>query len=195
MILEHAERGNLWHWLWHSRETGQSVSHALLYKWAAQAAKALVFAHRCGILHSDIHVINFLLDADSNLKVADWAGASIDGGESLSRYRRDHTLPGTTHSSISVASEIFAFGMALYTMITREEPFPSLHHETDKEEVKRRLSEREFPDSSKIVVLAHVVRRCWDVDYGSMEEVLESIRDESNASGEHNAVEHGTPSL
>ncbi|KAI1612570.1 kinase-like domain-containing protein [Exophiala viscosa] len=181
IILEHAGQGSLWEWLWRAREFGQLPTPPILYRWARQAAEALAFAHRCGIFHSDIHVINFLLDGDSNLKVADWAGASINGGHSLSRYRRDHTLPGTTGDNISVASEIFAFGMALYNMITIEEPYPGLHHEHDKDELKRRLAKKEFPDATKLVVLGQVIRGCWNLQYSSMEEVLESIVGNSNA--------------
>ncbi|KAK4934351.1 hypothetical protein LTR10_024359 [Elasticomyces elasticus] len=182
ILLEHAVQDNLWEWLWRAREFGQSPDPTVLYRWARQAAEAFAFAHHYGVLHSDIHVINFLLDADSNLKVADWAGASIDGGHSLSRYRRDHTLPGTAHNNISVASEIFAFGMALYNMITIEEPYPGLHHERDKDELKRRLAEKEFPDTTKLIVLGQAIRGCWNLQYKSMEEVLESLIDESNGS-------------
>jgi len=187
IVLEHAGQGNLWEWLWRAREFEQAPGPVVLYRWARQAAEALAFAHRCGILNSDIHIINFLLDEDSNLKVADWAGASIDGGHSLSSYRRDHYLPGTTRDKISVASEIFAFGMALYNMVTIEEPYPGLDHEHDKDEIKRRLAEKEFPDITRLVVLGQVVQGCWNLQYSSMEEVWESIVDESIASTRTNS--------
>ena len=62
-------------------------------RWARQAAEALAFVHSCGVLYSDIHCVNFLLNKNLDLKVADFAGASIDGEKSWSFYRTTHQLP------------------------------------------------------------------------------------------------------
>lgn len=80
IVLELAERGNLYKYLWDN--FNDPPSRETLYRWARQAAEALAFAHSCGVLHSDIHYVNFLLDENLDLKVADFAGVSTDSSKS-----------------------------------------------------------------------------------------------------------------
>ncbi|CAC9889589.1 unnamed protein product, partial [Aureobasidium pullulans] len=86
--------------------------------------QALQFAHGLGVLHLDIHCLNFFLTRDLDLK----ASASVDGEKSYCSYRYSYRLFGAdgtdivAESSVSVDTEIFALGTALYVMIAREEP-------------------------------------------------------------------------
>jgi hypothetical protein len=120
LILELAENGNLYKYLWDLRHVHKTPpSHALLYRWARQAASALVFVHSCGIWHCDIHIVNFLLDKNLDLKVADFAAASIGGGKPNSYYRHSHQLylKGQELKEVSVKSEVFAAGSAVFQMV------------------------------------------------------------------------------
>lgn len=179
IILELAEHGSMHNFLWdmyavYRRPPGPST----LYRWARQAAEALAFAHSCGVMHADVHCVNFLLDKDLNLKVADFAAATIDGGRPLSLYRTTHQLPPAIGhlKQITIESEIFALGSALYNMATGHDLFfPELDYESDKTEIVRRLRDGEFPDVNDLVALGSVIRRCWKLDFGTMQDVLEGI--------------------
>ena len=93
IVLEFAENKDVYNYLWRQKQIHDATpDDELLYRWARQAAEALAFAHSVGVYNSDIHCINFLLDQDLNLKVADWAGASIDGSRSYSSYRLRYRL-------------------------------------------------------------------------------------------------------
>jgi serine/threonine protein kinase len=168
IVLELAEKGNLMEYLWdNSHQFNNPPSQDLLYRWALQAAEALAFTHSCGVLHSDIHCANFLLDENLNLKVADWAGASIDGGKSWSFYRITHRLPNHPERKVkgtTIEIEIFGLGSALYYMVTGHDIFPELRYSRDKEEIIRRLREREFPDTGELKVLGPVISKCWNLE-------------------------------
>lgn len=186
LILEYAENGDLHDYLWQKEHMGSPrPDSGLLCRWARQAAEALDFAHSLGIYNSDIHCINFFLDKDLNLKVGDWAGASIDGSISLSSYRLRHRLfdAGGTDvprsTGITAATEIFALGTALYYMVTGHDPWPELREPEDREEIKKRIREKDFPDTSGLSVLADVIKRCWYVDFASMTEVKHAISGET----------------
>lgn len=145
------------------------------------------FAHSCGVLHADIHVINFLLDENLNLKVADFAGASVDGGISWSFYRLTHQLfssdrGGTKGMKISIKSEIFAFGSALWSMVTGMDLWPELEYMKDRTEIVRRLRGGEMPDVAEMKVLGEVARKCWALEYESMQEVGVAVEEERLAS-------------
>ena len=179
IVLELAENGNMYKYLWdHYYVKGIPPSVDTLYRWARQAAEALAFAHSCGVLHSDIHCVNFLLYENLDLKVADFAGASIDGGKSWSSYRTTHSLPG--RKGITVQSEIFALGSALYYMVERHDVFfPELDYDRDHAEIVRRLREKEFPDTSEFPALGSVIRKCWNLEYDSMADVIEGVNAEN----------------
>jgi serine/threonine protein kinase len=184
IVLELAENGSLHDYLWDSKIFGNSPSRDTLYRWARQAAEALAFAHSCGVFHSDIHCVNFLLDENLDLKVADFAGASIDGGTSWSSYRLTHRLfdaegNDNPRMGITTATEIFGLGSALYYMVTGHDLFPELDYTRDRAEIVRRLQERKFPDTSELPVLGSVITKCWNLQYYSMADVIEGIDAES----------------
>jgi hypothetical protein len=165
IVLEFAESGNLQDWL----HVGHKPNSELLYKWTYQATEALEFAHGLGVLHAD--------------KVGDWGGASIDGGKSHCSYRYTHRLFGldgadVPDSGISSATEIFALGTAFYFMISGEEPWPELREPQDREEIRSRITRRQFPATDGLRVLSSVVARCWNGDFVSMAEVRRAIQTE-----------------
>lgn len=180
MILEFAELGNLQDWLL----GGHVPTKDMLYKWTYQATEALEFAHGLGVLHADIHCMNFFLTKTLDLKVGDWGGASIDGGKSHCSYRYSHRLFGVdgtdipAEKGISKATEIFALGTAFYVMISGEEPWPEFKEPKDRLEIRERIVNRRFPDTGGLRVLSDVVVKCWNGGFDSMTEVRHAIEDE-----------------
>lgn len=180
IILEHAQLGNLRNWLLQ----GNIPSKALLYKWTWQATEALEFAHELGVLHADIHCLNFFLTRALDLKVGDWGGASIDGAKSHCSYRYSHRLFGldgtdvSAERGISAATEIFALGIAFYVMISGEEPWPELEEPRDRLDIRERIVKRQYPDSKNLRILGGVVAKCWSGEFDSMTEIRRAIEDE-----------------
>lgn len=154
------------------------------YRWARQAAEALQFAHSCGVLHSDIHCVNFVFDSNLDLKVAEWAGASIDGSRSHSCYRTTHSLLYIRGrgSKLSVQSEIFGLGSAMHNMVVGLDIFPELDYEKDNDEIIRRLREKEFPNTIDFPVLGLVTLKCWKLQNQSMQDVVNAIVSETKES-------------
>lgn len=182
IVLELAEKGSLHNYRWEQKHIHNADPDIeLIYRWARQATEALAFAHSLGVYNSDIHCINFFLDKDLNLKVGDWAGASIDGSRSQSSYRLRHRLidaSGTDvarATGISAVTEVFALGTALYFIVTCQDPWPELRQPEDDEEIRKRIREKDFPDTSALPVLGDVISKCWNVDYASMAEVQNAI--------------------
>ena len=73
IILELAENKDVHNYLWDQKRLYNATpDDKLLYRWTREAVEALAFAHSVCVYNSDIHCINFVLDQDLNLKVADW---------------------------------------------------------------------------------------------------------------------------
>lgn len=177
IILEYAETGTLRQFL---RNADYSPQPDLLFRWARQAAQALLFSHQNNVLHGDINCSNLFLDRYCNLKLGDFAGSSIDGSLALNAYSSSHTLPDTLYFAatvdgvaISKESEVFAFGSTLYEMVTGSEPYAELA----AEEVEELYSLKRFPDTTGLHVLGPVILKCWRLEYRSMSDVLTGIKE------------------
>ena len=185
LILSYAAKGSLYKYIYDSQIYNTRPTPPTLYRWAQQAATALSYAHQHNILHADIHTSNFVLDENLDLKLCDFGGASIDGGISWSFYRLTHRLFGEEGDvptmEITVASEIFALGSALFSMVGGEDLFPELDYKKDRAEIVGRFMEKRFPDTSSLLVLGDVILDCWNLRFATMEEVLERIVAERDA--------------
>ncbi|TKA22849.1 hypothetical protein B0A50_07749 [Salinomyces thailandicus] len=187
LILDYAEQGNLWNYLGERDSLNTPPPNAtLLLRWARQATEALAFAHDLDIFNGDIHPSNLFLDGALNLKVGDWAGASIEGSLSRSSYRPRYRLvdaegrdvPST--EGVTVRTEIFALGSALYFLVTGKEVWGEIE---GGEEIRRLFAGGEFPRTDGLLVLGEVVERCWMGGFGSMEEVRQVIGEEEGRMG------------
>ena len=188
IILKFAENKDVNDYLWQQKHLHNALpDDEVLYRWAGQAAEALEFAHSIGVCNADIHCVNLFLDHDLNLKVGDWAGASIDGSRSRSSYRLRHRLfnaDGTDVAraqGITIATEIFALGTALYYMVTGHDPWPDLREPEDREQIKQRIIDGDFPNTAQLRVLGSVIDKCWHVRFGSMNEVKNAIDSERDS--------------
>ena len=98
-------------------------------------------------------------------------------------YRRTHQLwvkeEDRWRKAISVASEIFALGSALFNMETGRDPMQDLHHEKDRDEIARRIRGNEMPSTDGLASLGAYVKKCWKLEYSSMSDLLRDL-EESN---------------
>ncbi|MEM4408694.1 MAG: serine/threonine-protein kinase, partial [Candidatus Caldarchaeum sp.] len=110
------------------REKGR-LSQAETIPIAEQIASALDNAHQRGIIHRDIKASNIMVRPDGLAKVTDFGIARVLGGE---RFTQTGVLVGTPEymapelwegKEASKSSDIYAFGILVYEMLTGEVPF------------------------------------------------------------------------
>ncbi|KAF2212137.1 hypothetical protein CERZMDRAFT_41881 [Cercospora zeae-maydis SCOH1-5] len=146
-----------------------NVAPAQVIVWARQVAEAINFIHRAGIIHGDITCANILLDRELNARLADFAGSSIDGSPLLVSVTSSHKYP---RDALDAQVDLFAFGSALYSMITRRPPYEEL----SSEEIEYRFSNGKFPETASLNGVGSVVERCWRGYYPHSKMVVADLR-------------------
>ncbi|HEX7705190.1 MAG TPA: protein kinase [Thermoanaerobaculia bacterium] len=114
-----------------------SLNRAL--EWALQIAQGLAAAHQRGIIHRDLKPENIFVTRDGLVKILDFGLARLDSADasrSLDESTLAQTSPGAIVGTVGYLSpeqargetadhrsDIFAFGVVLYEMLTGQRPF------------------------------------------------------------------------
>ncbi|KAG6000855.1 hypothetical protein E4U21_004941 [Claviceps maximensis] len=162
--LEYACNDNVWSYI----ESSQCEPDLAL-RWMIQLAEALDFVHSAGIIHGDLNSTNVLLDGELNIKLADFAGSSIDSLPLLVCITASSAHP---YNPCSIHGDLFAFGSLAYEITTGKKPYAAL----PAEEITARYRQRHFPDVSSLGSVGHVIRSCWNDEYSSSKDVARDLK-------------------
>lgn len=146
-------------------------------RWLMDAGRGLEHAHKNEIIQADVGCGNMILIGGDRLKLIDFEGSSIDGAEAGSQY--EWFSYRRAQSAVSKQTDIFAYGCAMYEIITGKPPF----HELEKAHnrsilVEQRYRENRFPKVEGLP-LGKVMQGCWHGTFGSMSEVLFALESAS----------------
>lgn len=140
--------------------------------WLRHAATGYQYLHGCGIIHADVGCGNLMLIEDY-IKLIDFEGCSIDGGIAGSCYEWFSYRPSTPR--VSQGTDIFAFGCAIYEVLTGRPPYYQLETSDNKyREVEELYANKTFPNVVKLP-LGQLIYRCWNGDFSSMEEIIREL--------------------
>ena len=101
--------------------------------YALQIGDALQEAHSKGIVHRDVKADNIMVNSKNQIKVMDFGLAKLKGSLKLTRtsstvgtlaYMAPEQIQG---GEVDARSDIFAFGVLLFEMLTRKLPFRGEH--------------------------------------------------------------------
>jgi serine/threonine protein kinase/Tfp pilus assembly protein PilF len=102
---------------------------------ASQITEGLEAAHKKGIIHRDIKSANIMITKDGNVKIMDFGLAKISD---RSQITRDGSTVGTiaymspeqaTGKDIDNRTDIWAFGVVLYELLTGHQPFAAQYEQ------------------------------------------------------------------
>ncbi|KAL2168837.1 hypothetical protein VTG60DRAFT_6807 [Thermothelomyces hinnuleus] len=162
--LEYASHGNVRSYL-----DDHCANEKTKIRWAVQLAEALEFVHRCGVIHGDVNGFNVLLDKHLDVKLADFAGSSLDGSPLLIGVTASHEYPGPL---LCVEADIFALGSTLYELMTESRPYAGL---TEKV-IFENYSKGKFPETKSLGVAGSIIKKCWQGEYKECKQVVGDLK-------------------
>jgi serine/threonine-protein kinase len=127
MVLEYMTGGTLSERLPVSAPLPDAQTRAI----ATDIASGLAHAHLSGVIHRDLKPGNVLFDSEERATIADFGIARVQGVDTLTE---DGTVLGTAAymspeqvagEPATAASDVYAFGILLYRMLTGRLPFES----------------------------------------------------------------------
>ena len=100
-------------------------------------------------------------------------------------YRTSHQLwvkteSGAWRRDISGRSEIFALGCVLYSIETCDKMFVVEGQKIEKDEIVRRLQDRQFPSLDDTSEHGNVIEGCWWQRYESMKILLADLDEQED---------------
>jgi len=128
IVMEHMALGSLFDLL--HNELVPELPYGLRVKLAYQAAKGMHFLHSSGIVHRDLKSLNLLLDNKWNVKVADFGLTKFKSSIRDNETALEGSVPwmapeilADEHGIDYTLGDVYAFGVVLWEIHTREEPY------------------------------------------------------------------------
>jgi serine/threonine protein kinase len=131
LVMEYVPGGNLASRISQKKSQDEWFSIAEVVELAEDLANGLGALHALDVVHRDLKPENILFTMDGKAKIADLGLAQVQGGPSmrsrLSNSTRHLGTPGymspeqeRSHDYLSPASDIFALGLILFQILTRQ---------------------------------------------------------------------------
>jgi serine/threonine protein kinase len=176
LLLEYLPNGSIERYL---RSNAPYTTVVQRLKWGQQIAEGLAYIHEKNILHCDVSVGNLLLDTDLSIKLCDFQGrylhtsgnVILDGGAAESVMS---SMPRPNRNYQDRKTDLFAFGTALYFILTDELPFPDLDVD-DEDEIRERFVRQDFPPLEKLPG-GDVIRNCWTGVYDDASKLMVDLQ-------------------
>ncbi|KAF2453010.1 kinase-like domain-containing protein [Lineolata rhizophorae] len=131
------------------------------------------YLHSCGIVHADVGCSNWILTGEDHIKLIDFEGCSIDGDPADSCYEWFSYC--RSEPRVSRQTDIFAFGCAIYEVLTGRPPYHELQESCEpSRQVEKLYVNQRFPDVAKLP-LGQLMQRCWHGQISSMSEVIQEL--------------------
>ncbi|GKY91930.1 hypothetical protein MPSEU_000164600 [Mayamaea pseudoterrestris] len=166
LVLEYCDAGDL------ASAMEKTVPPNFFFHVATSITKGLVYLHHRGVIHRDIKPHNILLHGD--LASGHYQVKVTDFGVAADLHNLDDRSPETgtyrfmspeviRHEPYTETSDVYSFGIIMWQLLTREEPFANLGQIEAAAVVAMEFARPIFPTDTPPLV-KNLIERCWVED-------------------------------
>ena len=134
LVMEFCSGGTL-----RDKISNKEVTSALAIEWIQTLATCLRVIHKRGIVHHDIKPDNIVFSQNGTIKIADFGVANKDIGTRA--YMSPEAFQWDIDSTKDPRIDIYALGVTLMELLTKQNPFSSL----SREEIIEKHQSADFP--------------------------------------------------
>ncbi|XP_061376179.1 serine/threonine-protein kinase STY13-like isoform X2 [Gastrolobium bilobum] len=178
VVVEYVPCGTLKQYLFKNRR--KKLAYKVVIQLALDLSRGLSYLHSKKIVHRDVKSENILLDANQNLKIADFGVARVEainpnemtGETGTIGYMAPEVLDGKPYNR---RCDVYSFGICLWEIYCCDMPYPNLSFADASYAVAHRNLRPKIPKCCPNA-LANIMRKCWDGKPESRPEMHEVVR-------------------
>ncbi|ESQ56095.1 hypothetical protein EUTSA_v10025537mg [Eutrema salsugineum] len=180
VVVEYVPGGTLKQYLIRNRR--KKLPFKVVIKLALDLSRGLSYLHSEKIVHRDVKTENMLLDAQRNLKIADFGVARVEalnpkdmtGETGTLGYMAPEVIDGKPYNR---RCDVYSFGICLWEIYCCDMPYPDLSFVDVSSAVVLHNLRPEIPRCCPNA-LANIIKKCWDGNpqrRPEMEEVVKML--------------------
>jgi len=185
IVMEYIEGQELKDVIEAHRDVPMSID--VVVEYAIQIAKGLQIAHEKGIIHRDIKSSNVMVTKSDEIKIMDFGLAKVRGGSLVTKVGTTlgtvaYMSPEQARSEeVDARTDIWAFGVLLYEMLSGKLPFQAAHEAALIYEIVN-TSPPSFTELNKNIdpELNSIVLKCLEKNrtqrYQTMSEIIDDLK-------------------
>ncbi|KAK8153689.1 putative serine-threonine protein kinase [Phyllosticta citrichinensis] len=170
--LEWAKNRDLRSFIRNNKEECHPIQQRL--DWVVDLSETLGKIHSMGVFHCDFSCRNVMVTEHLCVKIADFDGSKLDDKSPFNSEEYWYGIPtrGRVWDDIPlIKRELFALGCGIYEIMAWKKPFG----EKTDDEAREAYERGELPAISD-VPCADVIRKCWNEEFESAEDVAVALR-------------------
>ncbi|CAA2993623.1 serine threonine- kinase HT1-like [Olea europaea subsp. europaea] len=178
VLVEFLQGGTLKNFLYKNRK--KKLAFKIVTQLALDLSRGLSYLHSKKIVHRDVKAENMLLDTHRTLKIADFGVARVEaqnpkdmtGETGTLGYMAPEVLDGKPYNR---KCDVYSFGICLWEIYCCDLPYPDLSFAEVSSAVVRQNLRPEIPRCCPSS-LAHIMKKCWDVNPEKRPDMDEVVR-------------------
>ncbi|KAF4383768.1 hypothetical protein CsatB_026269 [Cannabis sativa] len=178
VVVEYLAGGTLKQFL--IRNTRKKLAFKVVIQLALDLSRGLSYLHSKKIVHRDVKTENMLLDAQRNLKIADFGVARVEaqnprdmtGETGTLGYMAPEVLDGKPYNR---RCDVYSFGICLWEIYCCDMPYPDLSFADISSAVVRQNLRPEVPRCCPSSFV-NIMRKCWDGNPDKRPEMDEVVK-------------------
>ncbi|CAL1411293.1 unnamed protein product [Linum trigynum] len=172
-VVEYLPGGTLKQYLIRNRR--KKLAYKVVIQLALDLSRGLSYLHSKKIVHHDVKSENMLLDAQRNIKIADFGVARVEAQNPSDMTGETGTLGYMAPEPYNRRCDVYSFGICLWEIYCCDMPYPDLSFADVTSAVVRNNLRPEIPRCCPSS-LTNIMKKCWDGHAEKRPEMAEVVK-------------------